>query len=116
MLFSALFSCSAQEAKIIHKLSVKTFKEHIVGAKVQLIDVRTPKEYKEGFIKDAVLMNFFADDFKKNITQLNTEKPVYVYCKSGGRSGKTAKMLKKIGFKTVYDLKGGYVAWLTQER
>ena len=37
MLFSALFSCSAQEAKIIHKLSVKTFKEHIVGAKVQLI-------------------------------------------------------------------------------
>lgn len=41
---------------------------------------------------------------------LDKEEPVYVYCKSGGRSNRAAKLLQKAGFKTI-DMKGGITAW-----
>jgi rhodanese-related sulfurtransferase len=37
--------------------------------------------------------------------------PVFVYCRSGGRSGKAAKKMKEKGFKSVYNLEGGIIAW-----
>jgi rhodanese-related sulfurtransferase len=45
--------------------------------------------------------------FKK----LNPSKPVYLYCRSGNRSGKAANLLAKMGFTEIYDLKGGYMSW-----
>ncbi|VAV83833.1 hypothetical protein MNBD_BACTEROID02-1730, partial [hydrothermal vent metagenome] len=38
----------------------------------------------------------------------------YLYCRSGGRSRKAAKILAEMGFKEIYDLKGGYMAWEKQ--
>ncbi len=78
---------------------------------VQLIDVRTPEEYVAGSIPNSLNIDFYSDDFEKRMKALDKERPVFVYCKSGGRSGKTAKKLQKGGFKEVYDLKGGYTNW-----
>jgi len=77
----------------------------------QLIDVRTPEEVAAGKIENAVNIDFYADDFENKIMALNKEKPVLLYCKSGGRSGKTAKKLQNAGFKEIYDLDGGYTDW-----
>ena len=77
----------------------------------QLVDVRTPEEVAAGAIPSAINMDFFSNEFESKIKTLDKNRPVLVYCKSGGRSGKTAKRLNKMGFKEVYDLKGGFSSW-----
>lgn len=76
-----------------------------------LIDVRTPQEQGNGFIKEALFIDFNSAAFKNELAKLDKSKPVMVYCASGGRSGKTARLLSQLGFTTVYDLAGGMGAW-----
>ncbi|UKM64663.1 rhodanese-like domain-containing protein [Flavobacteriaceae bacterium GSB9] len=79
---------------------------------IQLIDVRTPKEYNELHIKGAVNFNFYDENFAEHLIALNKEKPVYVYCRSGKRSAQSVAELKKQGFTTIYDLQGGILNWM----
>ncbi len=76
-----------------------------------LLDVRTPEEVAQGNIEGHMHIDFFEDNFEAELKKLDNSRPVFVYCKSGGRSGKTAAKLEAIGFKEIYDLKGGYTAW-----
>ncbi|MEO1436628.1 MAG: rhodanese-like domain-containing protein, partial [Bacteroidota bacterium] len=85
-----------------------------VESNLQLIDVRTPEEVAQGAIEGATNINFRASDFQEKILALDKEQPVLVYCKSGGRSGKTADLLVKQGFTKVYDLDGGYTAFVSE--
>ncbi len=78
---------------------------------IQLIDVRTPKEYKEGHLKNAVNINYYDNDFLDEMSKLDKSKELYIYCHSGNRSGKAAKKLGKMGFTKVYDLEGGITNW-----
>lgn len=83
-----------------------------IAAGVQILDVRTPEEWSEGYIKGAKLVTYPAEDFTEKATKaLDPEKPVLVYCRSGGRSAKAAKLLLDAGFKDVRDLAGGITAW-----
>ena len=77
------------------------------------MDVRTAEELAEnGFIEGAKNIDFYAADFQVQIEAMNKDVPVMLYCRSGGRSGQTAAMMKELGFSQVYDLNGGYNAWL----
>ena len=78
---------------------------------VQLADVRTPEEFREGHLENALSIDFYGEDFEAEIANLDQEQSVFVYCRSGTRSGKTAKLLKKLGFKSIVDMDGGFVAW-----
>lgn len=78
---------------------------------VQLVDVRTPKEYNEGYIPSAINIDFLSPTFLEDIESLDKERPIVVYCQSGGRSGKCSKKLEEAGFKKIYDLQGGYSKW-----
>lgn len=109
-----MVSCSngqnkATESSIAKNVNVEEFSSHMEGA--QLLDVRTPGEWNEGIIEGAATMNFYDADFKDRIAELDKEKPVAVYCKSGGRSGQTMSMMQEMGFKEVYNLNGGIGAW-----
>ncbi len=73
----------------------------------QLLDVRTPQEWQAGKIASSNCMNFNDTDFKQQIEKLDKNKPIFVYCAAGGRSGKAAPMLQAAGFKYVYNLTGG---------
>lgn len=81
----------------------------------QIIDVRTPQEFEGGYIADAKNINVYDADFKTRIGQLDKSKPVFVYCKAGGRSADAAKKLVELGFKEVYDLQGGMMGWESQK-
>jgi rhodanese-related sulfurtransferase len=84
----------------------------ITSKKVQLVDVRTPNEYKGGHIKNAVNIDFFNhSNFILSFSKLDKEQPVYLYCRSGNRSQKAARKLDSLGFKKIFDLKGGYMSW-----
>ncbi len=81
-----------------------------------LVDVRTPDEYQQGHLADAVNIDFFNADFANNLDTIDRQKKVYLYCKKGGRSAKAAKMLDSLGFKHIVDLTGGYDAYMESKR
>ena len=105
------FSSCAQETKQYQLISQEEFAK-ILTKEIQLLDVRTPQEYQQGYIKGAVLINFFDPDFVTKVsTRFDKNKPLYIYCAVGGRSNKAAKKLISVGFESVYDLKGGFTKW-----
>ena len=73
-----------------------------------LIDVRTPNEFKKSHLPQAINFSYFANHFDSDVDTLNRDWPVFLYCQTCHRSPLAAKILKKKGFKTIYDLKGGY--------
>ena len=87
------------------------FAQNIESGKGQLIDVRTPKEYNSGYIKGAVNMHLYDTDFEQRIDTLDKNKPVYVYCKVGGRSAEAVAIMKSKGFRHIVELDGGMDAW-----
>ncbi|QIF04344.1 rhodanese-like domain-containing protein [Roseimicrobium sp. ORNL1] len=85
----------------------KLVKEH----KVQVLDVRTADEYKEGHIKGAKNIDFTENDFESEAAKLDKTKPVLVHCQGGGRSTKSLEVLEKLGFQHIYHLDGGLKGW-----
>lgn len=92
-------------------ISSESAYEMLKNENIQLIDVRTPKEYKEGFIKNAKNIDYFSENFLNEISKLDKHTPLILYCRSGKRSGKSAKKISELGFKKVYDIEGGILKW-----
>lgn len=93
-----------------HILAPDVYQQKLAELKPVVLDVRTPKEYAEGHIEGATNINFYDEDFAERMKAKPKDKTYFIYCRSGGRSGKTLAMMKKAGF-TIYDLKGGMIAW-----
>lgn len=112
-LFSFLFKDKTQQKSSVTLLDTTTFKQAISTKKVQLLDVRTPAEFKGGHIENAVNVDFFnSTGFLNAVQKLDKEQPIYLYCRSGNRSHKAGEKLDGLGFKKIFDLKGGYLKWL----
>ena len=103
-------SMYAQKAKPAKDISVAKL-ERKISKDIQLVDVRTPKEFKEGHIGNAVNIDVNSPDFIANLQQLNKNKKVYVYCRTGKRSAMAAKKMDSLGFKKIYNLSVGIVGW-----
>jgi len=76
-----------------------------------ILDVRTPGEFSEGHIENAVNLDFHADAFADELESLDKKKTYLIYCRTGGRSGNALKMMKEKGFKDVYNMEGGITDW-----
>lgn len=112
LLVSALtfFSCSNGQGN--QKIPVEQFEKKLADTKdAILLDVRTPGEFSERHLSNATNIDYNGDDFEKRIESLDKTKPVFVYCLSGGRSTGAANLLASKGFKTVYNMEGGILAW-----
>lgn len=79
--------------------------------RIQLVDVRTPGEFNAGHLDQAENIDFLDRKFSEEIKSLDKNKPTYVYCKSGNRSGRAMNAMLNAGFTKVYNLNGGYMAW-----
>ena len=96
----------------VFELDAQSFFNEIQDENIQLVDVRTLGEYNSGHIKNAILIDFYNPEFYNEMNDtLDKEKPVYIYCRSGNRSGKAAKELEKLGFSKILDLDGGINSW-----
>ena len=80
-----------------------------------LLDVRTAREFNNGHITDAGNLNFYAMDFRKKLTMLPFDGPIYLYCNTGYRSEKAAEILIKYGYNRVYNLEHGIMEWELKE-
>jgi len=115
LLFAVACGNAQTQDEAAQDVSVTKFKELIEKGTGLLLDVRTPEEFEEGYIKGAKNINYYDDNFDAQIEKLDKDKPVLVYCGSGGRSAKTMSLMKEKGFKEVYNLLGGYGAWVSQK-
>jgi rhodanese-related sulfurtransferase len=116
LLFFLLLS-KASLAQHQSVLPVNEFEKAIQVKTVQLIDVRTPEEFKEGYIKGAVNADWQNEaQFAGQVKKLDKTKPVYLYCLSGVRSGKAAGWLAANGFTEVINLEGGIKAWKAADK
>lgn len=110
---TAGFAQTSEDIKVIEPAK---FEKQIQQEDIQLVDVRTPKEYEEGHIEGALNIDFLGDEFLQQFSNLDKDKPVYLYCRSGNRSAKASEMLKKEGFEHIIDLEGGYKAWKAMQK
>lgn len=93
-------------------LPATEFSEKLSKTKdAQLIDVRTSGEFQNGHLKNAMNIDWKADDFADKAATLDKDKPVFVYCMSGPRSSAAAEKLQEMGFKNVYEMQGGMMKW-----
>jgi thioredoxin 1 len=81
------------------------------GSGATLVDVRTHSEFEGGHLKSARNVDFRDPSFATLMGALDKNKPVFIYCMSGGRSGKALLALKDMGFREVYNLDGGILKW-----
>ena len=93
----------------VPSISVNQLQEKIKGT-INLLDVRTPIEYRSGHISKAknIPLNK-VDSYKGSLTE-----ELYVICQSGLRSKKAAKILQKKGYNVV-NVRGGMNRWIGQE-
>lgn len=102
------------------KTEVRDVISHIDGQKLkgflaeaqgdyQFIDVRTPEEYYGRHIDAFVNLPLQSLEYKADT--LDANKPVVIICASGGRSMSAAHFLKARGFKAIYNVRGGMMAY-----
>ena len=69
-----------------------------------LIDVRTQEEFKSGYLEDAI--NIEWQNIKNLSKEIKKDEKIYLYCRSGNRSGKATDILINLGYKNVKNIGG----------
>lgn len=94
---------------LFYQWPVDQYKAHLDSLDlVQIIDVRTPMEYKKGHVPGAVNISFLGFGLAQKIKKLDLEKPVFIYCQTAHRSPLAAKKLSQYGFQVINDLENGF--------
>ncbi|WP_297986622.1 rhodanese-like domain-containing protein [uncultured Campylobacter sp.] len=107
------FATSMAMAKYI---SVDIDKSVMSDNSIQIIDIRTPNEWKQGVLKGAILVNLtdnngeFNEKFLENIKEkIDPNKKIAIICRSGVRSLRASELLVQNGYKDVINLSGGMI-------
>ncbi|MEC8367698.1 MAG: rhodanese-like domain-containing protein [Bacteroidota bacterium] len=99
------FSCS----KIyVHKEATFSSYYKKKSSKI-LIDVRTPEEFKSGQAIEAINIDFYNENFETDLLKISRNKEIYLYCRSGRRSGIASQFLIENGYRNVYNIDGGTI-------
>ena len=82
------------------------FSSLVSSNEIIVIDVRSDEEVKTGIIQDAIHIEW--TEIEKEISNIDITKDqsIYLYCRSGNRSGKATAILEKIGFTNVINAGG----------
>jgi rhodanese-related sulfurtransferase len=111
---NAQFIKDVQQKEKVENVSAQDFSNKIDSeGTLQLIDIRTMGEYKAEHLIGARLIDYYNPNFSKNIEAAgyNKNTPVYIYCRSGSRSGRAIALFKKLGFKHIINLAYGINDW-----
>tara|TARA_B100001758_G_C18403624_1_gene610564 strand:- start:106 stop:810 length:705 start_codon:yes stop_codon:yes gene_type:complete len=105
------FSCETIDSQVITNIDAEQFFKKINENNGIIIDVRTPEEFHSGHINEATNINFYDEDFIDKLQIVRKDLPIYIYCRSGGRSSLAATKMEELGFAKVYNLSRGIDAW-----
>jgi rhodanese-related sulfurtransferase len=76
-----------------------------------ILDVRTPREFANGHIENAVNVDYYSETFKNVLNRLDHNKTYLIYCRTARRSGRVLDLMKELGFREVYNMAGGITDW-----
>lgn len=97
-----------ERVQITHKIiSPQEYKEKLLSEEYVSIDIRNKKEHDREKISDDILIDFYSNDFAKNLNKLDKNKKYIFYCRSGNRSASAVSVFSELGFTEVYELEGG---------
>ena len=106
---NAFAGCSKPASEVLPPVKFGELIES--GAKLTLLDVRTPEEYRSGCIPGAVNFDVQSAEFLKNVEgSIPPGSKLAIYCRSGRRTVDAARILSGAGYE-VSDLEGGILAW-----
>lgn len=91
------------------RLSPAQMKAALAAGGTQLIDVRTPEEFKAGHVAGAKLIP--VSELASRAAEIDRGKPTILMCRSGNRSGQAYRVLTSLGFTKVSHLEGGILRW-----
>lgn len=119
LLTMASVQAEEEQAMAVDKIEVTAAIEYVAGHDNAIImDVRTPAEYDVSHITGAMNVNVQDDDFESMVAGLDKEKTYLVHCTKNpvdGRSSRALETMQQMGFKNLYSLEGGYIAWKEAE-
>ena len=90
----------------IYALATLLLSSIVFSDETLVIDVRSLEEVKTGIIQDAIHIEWTQIDKQITKIDLTKDQPIYLYCRSGNRSGKAAVILEKMGFMNVINAGG----------
>jgi rhodanese-related sulfurtransferase len=105
-----LAGCSSSN-EATKKVDPVEFSEVIAQPGVIILDVRTPEEFNAGHIANAVNINMADSNFSNEVSKLDKNATVAVYCRSANRSAVATKEMAELGFTDMYDMQGGIIDW-----
>jgi rhodanese-related sulfurtransferase len=97
-------------------LSVEEFARMADDKRNVILDVRTPEEFQAGHIAGAVNLDIGASDFEAKAALLDRSKIYLVHCASGVRSVRACEKLNQLDFPNLYNLSGGFKAWVKADK
>ncbi|MGE4442291.1 MAG: rhodanese-like domain-containing protein [Desulfomicrobium sp.] len=104
--------CLEQDVRLLDPAAaVEIMRQNKDNPAFVILDVRTEQEFRQGYIQGAALLDYYAPDFRERFAELDRDATIFTYCRSGNRSSHVLKMADDLGFRNVYDLRGGILAW-----
>jgi len=80
-----------------------------------ILDVRTPEEFADGHIENAINIDFYAETFRDELENLDKNQTYLIYCRSGNRSGNALSIMTELNFREVYNISDGIIGWQAAE-
>lgn len=115
LLCGASVCLASADMPVVQTITPSHFKalldRHRGDTDVVLLDVRTPKEFEDGHIQGALLLDYHSSNYVERLKALDREKTYLIYCRSGNRSGKSLAIFKKMGFRRAYHMDTGVIGW-----
>jgi len=103
---------TAGDVQDIDVQELNTLLESANGSRPLVLDVREPWEYAQGHVPDALLIPL--GELSRRLGELDPARPVAIICATGNRSQSAAALLGQQGFETIYNIRGGIMAWMRQ--
>jgi len=93
----------------VPEMSVRELDDRLKqGEKIFILDVREPHEYQICNLGGYLIP---LGDLPRRVQEIESSGPVVVHCRSGARSARAVEFLRQAGFRRIWNLKGGILAW-----
>ena len=102
---------TSQEFQFTNMKAVEAAKILKDNPKAVVLDIRTPAEFNEGHIPNAVNIDYKADSFESELDKLDRDTTYLMHCRSGRRSANSFETFKKLGFKNIIHMDDGILGW-----
>lgn len=109
LIFFTLISCTNKYSTV-----VKNEQPENVVNKLNtyiILDVRTPEEFAEGHLPNAINIDVTNTNFEEEVNKLDKKLSYLVYCRSGKRSSAATSKMATLGFQKITNLEGGISNW-----